>query len=205
MTDFLSRILLDDSDTHATSAASDAYRQLRALRDRGDRTLVARAESEVGADADACFRLDTDGNATLQVDAGRWCAGRLETPSVGELRASLDRLQSVAPQGRLRLFVLEGASPLTDIGWLQATAPGGCAFQVASQFNCLESPGPYLVSGAGLPDRSDSGTARRDRRVPSSTAETLLGTRCRRHSLRSEHRRSSDRSAGRGARGYRCS
>jgi AhpD family alkylhydroperoxidase len=36
--------------------------------------------------------------------------------------------------------VLDGASPATDIGALQATAPAGSLFQVASQFNCLEAP-----------------------------------------------------------------
>jgi hypothetical protein len=33
----------------------------------------------------------------------------------------------------------------TDIAALQATAPDGCLFQAASQFNCLESPGPRVV------------------------------------------------------------
>ena len=40
----------------------------------------------------------------------------------------------------VRFFVLDGASPVTDIGALQATAPAGSLFQVASQFNCLEAP-----------------------------------------------------------------
>ena len=34
---------------------------------------------------------------------------------------------------------------LTDIGALQASAPPGSLFQVASQFNCLESPGAYVT------------------------------------------------------------
>jgi hypothetical protein len=47
--------------------------------------------------------------------------------------------------GQVRLWVLDGASPATDIGSLQATAGPGTLFQVASQFNCLESAGPYIT------------------------------------------------------------
>jgi hypothetical protein len=39
-------------------------------------------------------------------------------------------------------------SPATDIGSLQATAGAGTLFPAASQFNCLESPGPYVVDVA---------------------------------------------------------
>jgi hypothetical protein len=41
--------------------------------------------------------------------------------------------------------VFDGASPLTDIGALQAMCGRDTLFQVASQFNCLESPGPYVT------------------------------------------------------------
>jgi hypothetical protein len=44
--------------------------------------------------------------------------------------------------------VLDGVSPATDIGALQATAPPGTVFQVASQFNCLESPGAFIADVA---------------------------------------------------------
>ena len=50
-----------------------------------------------------------------------------------------------AAGGRLRLWVLDGASAATDVGGLQATAAPGSLFQAASQFNCLESPGPYVT------------------------------------------------------------
>ena len=46
---------------------------------------------------------------------------------------------------RCRLWVLDGEGPATDIGALQATAPEGVLFQVASQFNALESTGPRVV------------------------------------------------------------
>jgi hypothetical protein len=47
-----------------------------------------------------------------------------------------------------RLWLLDGAGPATDIGSLQATTAGRPLFQVASQFNCLESPGPHVTKVA---------------------------------------------------------
>jgi hypothetical protein len=67
-------------------------------------------------------------------------AGRFQTPSLAQLRERAPR-----GSGRLRLWVLDGRHPLTDIGALQAMAPPDSLFQVASQFNCLEAPGPWLV------------------------------------------------------------
>ena len=58
---------------------------------------------------------------------------------------------------RPRLVVLTGASPLTDIGTLQAHAADGTAFQVASQFNCLESPGPHVTPVANYFNDSTQG------------------------------------------------
>jgi hypothetical protein len=52
---------------------------------------------------------------------------------------------------------LDGASPATDIGSLQATAGPGTLFQVASQFNCLESPGPYITAVADYFNDSTQG------------------------------------------------
>ncbi|HET7501498.1 MAG TPA: hypothetical protein VFK02_10860, partial [Kofleriaceae bacterium] len=49
------------------------------------------------------------------------------------------------PAARRRLWIFDGASPATDIGALQATAAPGSLFQVASQFNCLEAPGAFVV------------------------------------------------------------
>jgi hypothetical protein len=45
----------------------------------------------------------------------------------------------------VRFWVFDGISPLTDIGSLQATSGDNTVFQVASQFNCLESPGRYVT------------------------------------------------------------
>ncbi len=110
---------------------------------RGDRKLVAQAEAAVRADP-AAFSFDATGTATLTVAGSCWNAGRFETPSIGELRK---RSEVVASHGdaRARLWVFDGASPATDIGGLQATMHGNPLFQVASQFNCLESPGPHLA------------------------------------------------------------
>src|SRR5262249_52043452 len=71
-----------------------------------------------------------------------WHAGRFETPSIAELR---QRARRAGAGGRFRLWVLDGPGLTTDVGGLQATAPPGSLFQAASQFNCLESPGPYIT------------------------------------------------------------
>jgi hypothetical protein len=129
------------------------------------RALLRELEAATSRDPAAAFRFDAEGRATLLAANRRYQAGRFETPSLGELRARVKArsfagaeapertgllgrvLRKVLPQEErgLRFFVLEGSDPLTDIGTLQATAPSGTLFQVASQFNCLESPGPYLT------------------------------------------------------------
>ena len=133
-------MLLAPSTAAARAAAAEALALHDTLAGRGDRSLVARAEREVSDDPGRSFLARPDGTFRLECAAGSWAAGRFTTPSIRELEAELD-----AGSGRLRFFVLVGASPLTDIGWLQATAPPRCFFQVASQFNCLEAPGPTLV------------------------------------------------------------
>ncbi|MBA4192743.1 MAG: hypothetical protein C0467_32660 [Planctomycetaceae bacterium] len=113
---------------------------LRASAGRGDRNLVGQAETAVAAEPAGVFRFDSAGHATLTAGGFSWPAGRFETPSIGELRG-----RAKTTPGDARLWVLDGASPATDIGALQATTAGRPLFQVASQFNCLESPGPYVV------------------------------------------------------------
>src|SRR5262245_40968389 len=111
---------------------------------QGKADLVATAELAVrAAPPGTAFSFGADGLATLEVEGHTWQAGRFETPSIAELR---ERAKSAgAPGGRLRLWVLDGAAPATDVGGLQATAPPGSLFQAASQFNCLESPGPFVT------------------------------------------------------------
>ncbi len=110
--------------------------------------LLASIESEVAAHPERCFTFDGDGQATLVAAGHAFAAGRFTTPQIGELRARVGRRADAhlkGGHGRLLLSVLRGAHPLSDIGTLQATAAPRTLFQVASQFNCLEAPGPQLV------------------------------------------------------------
>ena len=143
--------LLDLAFTHALTPTAD-----RVLRERvaahamdvlasaggGDRSLIARAEAAVRADPASAFAFDSTGLASLRVGAHTWQAGRFETPSIGELR---QRVRARQGTGQARLWVFDGASPATDIGSLQATSGDNTLFQVASQFNCLEAPGPFVT------------------------------------------------------------
>ena len=103
---------------------------------------MADAEEAARADPSGAFTFDVAGAATLTTAERTWHAGRFEVLSLGELRARASAART--PGARARLWVLEGVSPATDIGSLQATTDG-TLFQVASQFNCLESPGPYVT------------------------------------------------------------
>ena len=122
-------------------------RAVIATKGRGDRALVARAEADVRADPTRAIRFDPTGLVTVTAAGRSMCGGRFTTPSIGELRELAARSRTGAP-ARLRLVVLDGASPATDIGAFQATAPPDALFQVASQFNCLESPGPHVTDVA---------------------------------------------------------
>jgi len=109
---------------------------------RGNPDLVEEAELAVRADPAGSFRFDPQGSATLTAARNTWHAGHFEAVSIGTLR---QRAATSATGGRVRLWVIAGGSPLTDIGSLQATAGKEMLFQVASQFNCLESPGAYVT------------------------------------------------------------
>jgi hypothetical protein len=139
--DLLAR--MDLADTTSLGDALTAHlRSVSAPGPRGDRSLVPRVEGEVRADPDAHIRFDPSGLATLEAAGRVFNGGRFEAPRLGTLlrRAEAAKAKSGGAGGSLRLFVLDGASPATDIGALQATAPAGSLFQVASQFNCLEAP-----------------------------------------------------------------
>jgi len=112
---------------------------LRSAR-QGDVRLVGACEAEVRANP-AAFAFDPAGAATLTLGPRRWGAGRFEAPSLAELRQRVAGGQ----RGRVRLWVVDGAAPATDIGSLQAHAGPHALFQVASQFDCLEAPGPALT------------------------------------------------------------
>lgn len=132
----------DDPTSGPELAAAMA--NLIATAGQGNAHLVEKTELAVrAAPPGQAFSFDADGFATLQVEEHSWYAGRFETPSIAQLRERAKRFG--AGTGRLRLWVLDGPGQATDIGGLQATAPSESLFQAASQFNCLESPGPYVT------------------------------------------------------------
>lgn len=116
---------------------------------QGKRDWVYAAERAVRKDPSKAFTFEDAGWATLRVGGQSWHGGRFEAPRLAELRERCaQRHREAAPpqKGGVRFWVLDGASPATDIGSLQATSGPGTLFQVASQFNCLESPAPYVTS-----------------------------------------------------------
>lgn len=138
--------------THASEPSGEAelreavaahVRSLKAGGGRGDRQWVKRAEQAVRADPGSAFSFDDAGTATLLVHENRWSAGRFQIPPIAELRNRCKKGSRCS--GQVQLWVLDGASPATDIGSLQATSSEGTLFQVASQFNCLEAPDPCIV------------------------------------------------------------
>ena len=135
------------SDTDLLRSIGTHVAAVQASARGGDRRQVAQAEAVVRADPRQAFTFDGAGAATLSANERTWHAGTFETGAIGVLktRASGARRTIAASGARVRLFVLDGTSPATDIGSLQASATGDTLFQVASQFNCLESPGPYVT------------------------------------------------------------
>lgn len=140
--------MINELLAHATDPAAEPdlrevvaehVRRVVATRGRADRTVVQRAESAVAADP-ARITVDSSQLATLSIDDASWSAGRFKTRSISDLRG-----QQAGRAGACRLIVFAGRSPATDIGALQATTGGRPLFQVASQFNCLESPGAYVT------------------------------------------------------------
>jgi hypothetical protein len=120
--------------------------------------LLQEIEREVASDPASAFERDPSGTATLIAAGRRYRAGRFSTPAIGELEARLrERCAGAAPAGQLTFSVLLGLNELTDIGTLQAAAAPGSLFQVASQFNCLESPGPHLTPIANYVTDSTQG------------------------------------------------
>ena len=145
MLDPLSRI--PPSDTEALRDALTAHLRELPRTPRGDRHLVTRAEEDVQTDSSAAFHVAPDGQTILRTAGRELHAGRFETPTLRDLRnrAETARARSESSPPRLRFYVLDGASPATDIGSLQGSAPPGALFQVASQFNCLEAPDAVVV------------------------------------------------------------
>ena len=149
--------LIDLILTHATDPAEESLLRektaahvaaVRASAGRGRRGQVAQAEQAVQVNPSSAFSFDSTGSATLTVAGQTWRAGRFELLSLADLRHRVRARAVAGANARARLWVFVGASPVTDIGSLQATNDNNTLFQVASQFNCLESPGPYLTNVA---------------------------------------------------------
>jgi hypothetical protein len=147
--------LLDDAPHSSVSLAGSLSDVIRAERARAKLTSKERTRSrqeirifiqgiEEEIAARNCFTFNEDGFATLTTNKRRFDAGRFEIISIGALKQKLQSLPK-REHATLRLSAMFGSDPMTDIGYLQATASPNTLFQVASQFNCLESPGPYLV------------------------------------------------------------
>lgn len=132
-----------------TICAGIAHYLERAVASRGqvDTSLVARAEHEVAARPAYAIRFNAAGFATVTAAGRTFRGGRFEVLSLAELRSRAEsaRRRAGRPEVTRRLWVFDGASPVTDIGALQATAEPGSLFQAASQFNCLEAPGAFIV------------------------------------------------------------
>lgn len=138
-TDLLETILRgSESDLDA------ARLRVAVSRGKGDRNLVASAEQAVAAAPTDAFSFDAEGTATLRVAGKAFSGGRFAPRSILSLREAVAQKASGQPTS-VRFSVIEGEDPITDIGALQAMAPTSTLFQAASQFNCLESPGPYLT------------------------------------------------------------
>src|SRR5512140_3233627 len=112
---------------HVVDGARAQHAAAIASKGRGDLELVARAEAEVAADPRGRIREDAAGEATVWAAGRRFRGGRFEVPPLCELRARAlaARARADRPAAALRLWVLDGAGPVTDIGWLQAAAAPG--------------------------------------------------------------------------------
>jgi hypothetical protein len=99
---------------------------------------------EEGEWADTRARFRVEGEELVSVPNGRrFAIGRFDTPSLGTLRAA----SAVAPRGELR-WSHEAIGDVLGLHALPENA--GAMFQVASQFNCLEFPGPETTPEHGV-------------------------------------------------------
>jgi hypothetical protein len=163
-----------DTDERLRTGVAEYIAQVRTSAGRGDRRQVARAEAEVMANPGGGFQFLPDGSANLVLSSGTVSAGRFATPSLNELKQRLG-----SGTGSIRLFVLDGGGPATDIGSLQAFATPGTLFQVASQFNCLEAPSAFIVPVAEYFDDSTQG--------PRASISAYTGTLLRHYAAPAEN------------------
>jgi hypothetical protein len=138
---------LIETSLRGSLADLEAARQrVAASRGKGDRSLVARVERAM-AEAPESISFDSAGTATIDAAGRVFSGGSFATRSPQALRQAAVQRATGEPTA-VRFSVLEGEDPVTDIGSLQAMAHEATLFQAASQFNCLESPGPLLTNVA---------------------------------------------------------
>ncbi len=143
-----------DTILSGTAAELDAARaHVLASRGKGDLSQVAATERAIRMAPRDVLRLARDGGASVVVGERTYEGGRFAARPIGELCAAVAGRTAPPPT----LSVVAGGGPVADIGALQAWAGRGTLFQVASQFNCLESPGPYLVEVADYVHDSTQG------------------------------------------------
>lgn len=89
--------------------------------------------------------LKVQGNVLQSLVNGKsWVCGRLETPTLGELRERVSRIEADAGPIKVREVVANVQQLHTD------TANAGAMFQVASQFNLLEMVSPDITPERGV-------------------------------------------------------
>jgi Protein-tyrosine phosphatase len=146
--DFLDLILQNGTPIDDAGLRREISRRVSAVlatRGRGSANHVSLAETFVRSEPASAFEMDASGTASLTVDGNKWHAGRFEVFSLADLRARVAQRQLPRTVPQVRLWVLDGNFPVKDIGALQATCGRNTLFQVASQFNCLESPGAFVT------------------------------------------------------------
>lgn len=147
----LSHAKEQSDEQHLRSQISAHIAALKASAGQGKRGIVYQTEQEVKRNPCKAFSFDKDGYATLSANGQTWEAGCFSTASIAMLKRQARELRDEKASAYARLWVLDGACPATDIGSLQATS-NDTLFQVASQFNCLESPGAYITAVANYFD-----------------------------------------------------
>ena len=84
----------------------------------GDRQQVAQVEAELQAQPEEMFQFDRDGNGILRAGRTYFPVGRFEAVSIGDLQRRAGEARKKVFGGRIRLSILAGALPATDIGSL---------------------------------------------------------------------------------------
>ena len=147
------------------------------------RAQVAQAEEMVNPVRAKVFAFDAAGFATIDAAGTVWRpAGSRRCRSGNCESGRVVTRQAIRACGQ-GSGCRRRKSRSTDIGSLQATANRSTLFQVASQFNCLESPGPYVTPVARSFDDSTQGPRAVRLGVPRHAPPRLCGSGPRRRTL----------------------